>query len=267
MVATRGAGTGRRYATGPLVVRADESNAGETPPTTPPASPRADPSPPADQTPRPPEDGDPEPGPGVTPVRLSGADRLSTAVAISEAVHPDGADTAVVAAAGAFPDALAAGPLAAAAERPLLLVGRDDVPAAALEALGAERVTIVGRTAVVGTGAATGLDEGRAVKRLAGDSRFATAAAAADAAIDAGADPDVVVVASGGTFADALAAGPAAGARGGVLLLTGGDQLAAPVSDHLRERGARLKWVAVAGGTSVISEAVVAALQDAAGDR
>lgn len=77
----------------------------------------------------------------------------------------------------------------------------------------------------------------------------------------------MVVVASGGTFADALAAGPAAGARGGVLLLTGGDQLAAPVSDHLRERGARLEWVAVAGGTSVISEAVVAALQDAAGDR
>lgn len=213
---------------------------------------------------------------GVTVERVAGPDRSATAAAAAEravqewdASGIEGAGEEVLVASGAgFPDALAAGPLAAAAHRPLLLVGEDDVPAAtaaALEALGTRRVTVVGGTAVVGAEVAATLARDHDVERLAGESRFATAAAVADAAIAAGADPDVVLVASGGTFPDALAAGPAAGARGGVLLLTGGDELAGVVGGHVRDRGARLEWVAVAGGTSVISDAVVAELRAAAG--
>lgn len=214
--------------------------------------------------------------PDVTVERLAGADRAATAAAAARravdvwrAAGVDGAgEEVLVASGGDFPDALAAGPLAAAGRRPLLLVGADEVPAAtaaALAELGASRVTVVGGTGVVGAGVAAALAEDHTVDRLAGDSRYATAAVVAAAAVAAGADPDVVVVASGGTFPDALAAGPAAAARGGLLLLTGGDQLAAPVAAHVRERGDRLTWLAVAGGPSVIADAVVAELLAAAG--
>src|SRR5664280_781682 len=67
----------------------------------------------------------------TTFTRLAGADRYATAVAISQsAFQPqyEGERWMVVVASGAnFPDALAAGPLAAAQKGPLLLVPSDGV--------------------------------------------------------------------------------------------------------------------------------------------
>ena len=66
----------------------------------------------------------------VTPSRVSGADRQSTAVAVSSAAFPGGSASAVVLArADAFADALAGGPLAAAKHAPLLLTSSGSLDA------------------------------------------------------------------------------------------------------------------------------------------
>ena len=58
--------------------------------------------------------------------------------------------------------------------------------------------------------------------RIAGPDRFATAAAVADRAMAFGTTSHTVWVATGRNWPDALAAGPAAAATGGVLLLADG---------------------------------------------
>jgi putative cell wall-binding protein len=152
--------------------------------------------------------------------RLSGADRVATATAISRDAFPDGAAVVHVATGERFPDALAAGPAAAAAGGPVLLVSRDQLPEATrdeLQRLSPERVVVVGGQVAIADdvlediAAATGAD----VARVAGPTREGTAAALSAA----GTQPGIatVFVASGQDFPDALAGGggrrPHRGAR------------------------------------------------------
>ena len=63
---------------------------------------------------------------GDAVVRFAGADRIATAVAVSQAAFaPGGARAAVIARSDTYPDALAGAPLAAAKGGPLLLTARD----------------------------------------------------------------------------------------------------------------------------------------------
>ncbi|MGH9068943.1 MAG: cell wall-binding repeat-containing protein, partial [Acidimicrobiales bacterium] len=121
-----------------------------------------------------------------TPVRrLAGPTRIGTAVAVS--VHafptPHSAGAVVLARADAFPDALAAGPLAAAEKAPLLLSGGSALdPATASEIARVlapgKTVYLVGGTSALGPLVGTELRAlGYRVVRLAGANRFATAAA------------------------------------------------------------------------------------------
>lgn len=89
---------------------------------------------------------------GAAVVRLAGSDRYATAVAISSASHPTGADTVYLATGVDFPDALSGGPAAATEGAPLLLVRPDDVPAvvqAELLRLAPRRIVVLGGTAAV----------------------------------------------------------------------------------------------------------------------
>ncbi|MGI8875393.1 MAG: PQQ-dependent sugar dehydrogenase [Egibacteraceae bacterium] len=82
-------------------------------------------------------------------VRLRGADRYGTAVAVSADTFPDGAEVAYLATGFAFSDALAGAPAAARDAGPVLLVPRDCVPAlvdAELARLGVERLVLLGGT-------------------------------------------------------------------------------------------------------------------------
>lgn len=79
--------------------------------------------------------------------RLAGADRYATAAAVSAATFAPGVPVAYVAAGTDFPDALAGGPAAAAQGGPILLVGRDAVPAvtaAELARLRPARIVVLG---------------------------------------------------------------------------------------------------------------------------
>lgn len=158
--------------------------------------------------------------------RIAGADRLDTAVKISQkqwlTVDPKSswgqAETAVIATSGTFPDALAGGPLAFYKRGPLLLTP----PNAGLYGPANDEINRVvpkGRTVFILGGYAAVpssvdqklINEGYKVQRFAGQTRFDTALQVAKFGLG---DPADVVVATGTDFPDALSAGPlAAGPR------------------------------------------------------
>lgn len=117
--------------------------------------------------------------------RTYGPDRITTAVEASENFRRTATD-ALLTTADSFPDALAATALAHALDAPLLLTHRDQLPAPVsgeLDRLGVERVWILGGESAVGPAVHDALaDAGYEVARLAGDSRYATAAEIARAA-------------------------------------------------------------------------------------
>ncbi|MDP8969249.1 MAG: cell wall-binding repeat-containing protein, partial [Actinomycetota bacterium] len=182
LVADNGAAIGRSYATGPVAVSF-------TPATY---------------------------GPEVDAARIAGSDRTASAVAVSQETFPDHADSVVVANAGDFSDALAAAPLAAAAGGPVLLnaTGRlHEAVAAEVRRLDADTVYLMGGASAQSPAVEQALRAlpGVTVTRVSGPDRFHTAAAAATAAVglwrDAG-SPHAgrrVLIATGGSFADALA--------------------------------------------------------------
>jgi len=175
------------------------------------------------------------------PLRLAGADRIATAIAISQSTWggPGAsrqAQSVVIAADDAYPDALAAVPLAAAKQAPLLFTGSADLDvrvAAELSRILAPGSTIyvVGGTAVLSPRIDKTLSSaGYGVVRIAGSDRFATAVAIANAL----GNPSTVFEASGDDVADALAAGPAAAATGGAVLLTDGSHLPSATAIYVR---------------------------------
>ena len=188
--------------------------------------------------------------------RIAGTDRLSTAAAIAERVPPAG--RVYVATGANFPDALTAGAAAARLPAPLLLVG-DELPSAARSVIEEQRpseVVIVGGSAVVDEGIADALvatAEGARVERLAGENRYATAAAVHDAMVGDFGAPEEVWLASSTGFADALAAGPAVAAADGTLLLT--DPVdAADAPDTVDAVGEVGGDVMIVGGPAAVSD-------------
>jgi hypothetical protein len=99
------------------------------------------------------------------------------------------------------------------------------------------------------------------VIRIAGQTRYAPAVAAAEAgsAIGTVGGVKTAIVASGGNFPDALSAGPAAWANGLPLLLTPKSSLDTAPRGFLREKSTG--QVILMGGTAAIDESVVTAIR------
>lgn len=156
--------------------------------------------------------------------RLSGEGRVETAIAIARALgaeHP----RVFLARADQFPDALSAAAPAGALGMPILLTAPGQLlaeTAAYLEAADAEEVVVLGGETAI---ADEVTDELRArelkVTRLAGKSRFGTAAAVNRWFLPqlVARDETTVVVAAGGTFPDALAGAPLAASRRQLLMI------------------------------------------------
>lgn len=196
------------------------------------------------------------------PDRVAGPDRSATAITAARRGWSGGADTVVLAGAGASADALAAGPLAIHHDAPLLLTPADGTTPELREAvtdLAPDRVIIVGGPSAVSQAVTAELvADGRVVDRLDGVDRFATAAAVARAV---GGDGGHVLIAAGDATADALAAGALAAVADPpppLLLVT-----AAAVPDATAEALTALApdRVTVLGGTGVVSDQVIAAVE------
>jgi putative cell wall-binding protein len=206
-----------------------------TPPTTPPSTPPS--SPPSSPPPT-------NPGPPQVPLvqRIAGTDRFDTGVKTSRLLWPDFARPspihakAVVLATGAsFPDALAGGPLAHAAQGPLLLTDPHTLTSETFGEImrvlqpGGTVYVLGGTSAVSPTVAAELSGAGYHVQRLGGTDRYATARVIADEIERLTPTPagqsQAFVLATGTTFADALSAGPLASLGGLPILLSDGPAL------------------------------------------
>ena len=192
--------------------------------------------------------------------RLAGVDRHATSVAVSQFSHPDGARVALVTTGAGFADALAGGPAASVLGGPVLLVGRDRVPdvvLSELRRLRPDRVLVLGGAAAVSDAVTGQLSQSFAVERVAGPGRYETAARISHRAFAPGAD--VVYVATGAGYPDALAGAAAAGAAKAPVLLVAKDSLPAATSAELRRLAPRR--IVVLGGPAAVSAAVETALR------
>jgi putative cell wall-binding protein len=200
--------------------------------------------------------------------RLAGADRYATATAVSRAAFPSGAPAAVVASGESFPDGLAASYLAGQVGGPVLLTASDRLsPATAVELvrLRVSTVYVVGGPAAVSAAVVDRLRTVRGepdvtVVRVAGADRYATALAVAtrgtgrvtSAAVRAPlAASGTALLASGETFADALAGSAAAAGAHLPLLLTRPNALPSGLLDALDRLG--ITKVVLLGGTQAVS--------------
>ena len=148
--------------------------------------------------------------------RVAGADRYATSRAIAD--YAFATVGAVYIASGLnFPDALTAGPAAAELGGPVILVRgtSSSLDAATLQAfddLSATEIYIAGGTTVVSGGIQSQLvSESYQVQRTSGDDRYATSVAINENAFDA---ETVVYLATGESFADALAGSALAAGQG-----------------------------------------------------
>lgn len=193
---------------------------------------------------------------GPTVTRLAGADRIATAVAISQ--HAFETATAVVLArADDFADALVGAPLAARAGGPILLTGSETLAPQVAEELArmqASEVVLLGGERALGPAIQQALEEDYDVSRVAGNDRFATAAAVAELLPESAS----AFVATGADFPDALAAAPYAAFTGRPILLVAADGIPPATAEALERTG--LDEVVVLGGPAAVNPTVEAGL-------
>ena len=206
--------------------------------------------------------GDTIDSPGLT--RLSGNDRYETSVAIAKSVFPS--PEAVFLAAGTnYPDALSAGPAAAKQNGPVLLTASDSLPvstAQELQRVAPATVFVLGGQSSVSASVATRAGKYAAqVVRLAGADRYATGVQVSK---HFWATADVVYLASGAGYPDALSGGALAAHRGVPVLLSGAKRLPAVVAEELGRLGP--SRVVLLGGTSSLSTRISAQVAQAVPD-
>lgn len=200
--------------------------------------------------------------------RFGGEDRFATAALIAAEVIGDGTLAYIVEGQNAdpargWPDAVSASGLASAEQRPILLVTTDTMPAATRDAirdLGITQARIVGGPVAVSLAVERHLERDLDLDlvRLAGQDRFETSRVVAELAAASGLNPQFTWLATGAKFPDALVAGPAAAATGGVLLLVHESELARSEATEqwLRSRPLPGLVVRLVGGPGAISTAI-----------
>jgi putative cell wall-binding protein len=160
-----------------------------------------------------------------------------------------------------FPDALAGGPLAAKQGGPILLTRTDRLPSATvgeLQRLNPASIVVLGGEGAVSAAVVRQLAActNGPVTRLAGTDRYGTATAISEAGFDPGVD--VVFIATGANYPDALAGGPVAGRDGHPVLLVRKDAI--PAATHRELNRLKPESIVILGGTGVISTEVEYAL-------
>lgn len=186
-------------------------------------------------------------------VRLAGLSRYETSAAISARGWTDGAGTVYLASGADSPDAVAGGALV---DGPILLLpgeGTDPDVQDEIERLEPTRVVALGGTAVIGDIQLLESARGLPTGRIAGDSRFETAAAIAEAAFPASSEPQTAYLARADVFADAVAAGTLT--DGPILLIPACDGVPESVAVYLQTAAPRT--VFALGGEGAICDAAL----------
>jgi len=204
---------------------------------------------------------------GYQTQRVSGADRVETAIRALEAASSDGAnsDTVIVATGYNFADSLSISPFSYMTRSPILLTQANgmlsDATVAAIRAHAhIRKAVIVGGPAAVSNAVEGQLKAlGISGVRIEGADRYETSKRIADFESAAGDWFNYVepVVTTGKAFPDALAGAPFAANSGRVVLLVDheGDATVRAMGEHKFDVGARYY---VLGGTNAVSNELVA---------
>lgn len=202
---------------------------------------------------------------GIDYLRHDGANRFETAarlVGSSPEISPD----LLLVNGYSFADAVSAAPVAYRLQWPIGLAAANELPEPTremIERFNPFRVYVIGgqaavSDAVAAEAAVVGCDTDapcRSVERFAGADRYQTAAAVADWSADRlGADAELVHLARGDVFPDALAAGVLAGKRGSVTLLTDPARLSDPTRSWLESHAETTAFVDVLGSPDAVSD-------------
>ena len=195
---------------------------------------------------------------GLNVRRIGGKNRFETAALIAEdVIGEDLVDTAVIVYGQNFPDALAAAPWAASQGYPVLMVNTASIPAATQAFLtenNIENTYVIGGAGVISEEVFTSLPN---ATRIAGSNRYDTSVQIASQDFD----PFAVFVASGDSYSDALALAAVAANYNCSLLLVKQDAVPASVGNFLEQYKAKISYIFIAGGESVISAEVAQALE------
>ena len=193
--------------------------------------------------------------------RLSGADRFETAGAVAEWYRASTSGGTIYIVNGLnFPDALSAG--AATVDGALLMVEQNRIPAATqtqLTRIAPDRIVVVGGAVVVSDAVVAQLaafvDSPDDVVRISGQTRYETSRNVITSPAGYNNTVSELLIATGRSFPDALAAVPAAMTRGGAVLLIDGSasSLDAPTRALVQSLGVP---VTIVGGTGVVSAAI-----------
>lgn len=212
---------------------------------------------------------------GMTVERVAGATRYGTATEAASMITTIGETlgnetTAILVNGLRFPDAVASSPAAFALDIPVLLTPADDLndqTAASLMAEGIERVLIVGGPNAVSEDVATEVaGMGIIVDRFEGATRYETAVDFNSEFLlgELGWDGPEFSLATGETFADALAGGPHAGTIMAPIVLTPTASVATASAGFLVENCAIFDAQVVYGGPAAVTDGIEDAHQAAA---
>jgi N-acetylmuramoyl-L-alanine amidase len=191
--------------------------------------------------------------------KISGVDRWETAINVSKELYPKGfpadkAEKTVILATGLNPwDALSAASLSPVYDNAPLLLSRtveNLLPELKNELvrLGAKKVIIVGGTGIVGASIEKGINDlGIATERLHGINRYETNLQILSKLENV----KGVFLASGESYADALAAAPIAAANDWGIVLTLPNTITPEALTYLKD-----KEIAILGGNGVITEQI-----------
>lgn len=193
--------------------------------------------------------------------RIAGADRYATSVAISQSLMAAGqADVVYLVNGLGYADALSAGPAAGISNGVVLLTRPDQLPsvvATELARLNPSRVVITGGTSAIGSRVVSSVRSvlpSADIERIAGVDRYATSRAIVADAWPEGAD--VIGIATGRNFPDALALGAAVGNNGGPVVLVDGARTSLDSTTRSFLTNLAPESVAIAGGTVGVSNGI-----------
>jgi uncharacterized repeat protein (TIGR01451 family) len=171
--------------------------------------------------------------------RLSGPERIATAIRVSqESCPPGAADVVVLSRADIYPDALSGTPLATQEDAPILFSQTDQLTAATAGEL--QRVLapggtvyLLGQTAALSNQVEADVDAlGFNTVRIGGANRFGTAAKIADQGLG---NPDTLLITDGANFPDAIT-GASGEAVNGAVLLTADNVMPGETQSYLAGR-------------------------------
>lgn len=195
---------------------------------------------------------------GIPVERIAGANRFETAALIAERlVNVYGDKTAYMVNGRNFPDALSISPVAAMEGAPILLTETDSIPEATANKLALyEDYYIIGGENAVSAEVEAQLPN---TTRISGDNRYETSAYVADYFSGRLAYYNQSYIATGNTFADALAGSPVAATYNGPMLLTPSTYLHEATRAYIEAYEAT--GFVILGGKNAVSEKVVAELR------